>query len=153
MKNNELDFSPYYISDVLHDAWEQEERYDHLLKETLYEQTFMRKRDYEPTFEEIKKLRKEIVLGSYYYTDFENSFNFDEHEVSAFFDGYLDFLQTNYEDEHDGEYPDDVFDLESDEELEAWFYSWCDMTFTQYYVETIEIPDEDEEDEEDEEVA
>lgn len=131
----------------LHDTWEEAEQFDGLLAETWYEQTFMRKRDYEPTFEEIKKLRNEIVLGSIYYSDYDNTLDFDEHEVSAFFDGYLDFLQSNYEEEHDGEYPDDVFDLESDEELEAWFECWlCGIgTFTQYYTETIEIEDDEEE--------
>lgn len=131
----------------LHDTWEEIKDGDCLLDETWSEKIFMRKRQYEATFEDIKKLRREIVLNSYFYSDYENSLDLDEHEVSCFFDGYLDFLQSNYEDEHDGEYPDDVFDLESDEELEAWFECWlCGIgTFTQYYTETIEIEDDEEE--------
>ena len=35
--------------------------------------TFMRKRNYEPTFEDIKQLRKEICLNSIYYDDYQNS--------------------------------------------------------------------------------
>lgn len=130
----------------LHDTWEEIKDDDCLLDETWSEKIFMRKRDCEPSFEDIKKLRGEIILGSYYYSDYENSLDFDEHEVSAFFDGYLDYLQSNYEEEH-GEYPDDVFDLESDEELECWYECWlCGIrTFTQYYTETIEIEDDEDE--------
>lgn len=149
---------------MLHDDYENGDtlidsywKYDNDRSVYIEVETYLEKRDHEPTFEEIKQLRSEIVLGSDYYTDYENSLGFDEHEVSDFFDGYLDFLQSNYEEDHDGEYPDDVFDLESDEELECWLECWlCGIeTFTQYYENKVvtEYEDEDAEDDESEEVA
>lgn len=35
-------------------------------------------------------LRKQIVLNSLYYSDYENDFDIDPHEVCDFFDGYLE---------------------------------------------------------------
>ena len=106
--------------------------------DTIY-QTFLRKRQYEPSFDEIKKLRGEIVCGSYYLSDYTNSFGFDEDEVYMFFESYLDFMQNNYEEEHGGKHPNDVFDLESDENLEEWFECWlCGIGgFTQYYEQEV----------------
>lgn len=36
------------------------------------------------------KLRKEIVLGSMYYSDYENSFGIPEKVCCDFFDGFID---------------------------------------------------------------
>ena len=56
-----------------------------------------------------------------------------------FFESYLDFMQNNYEEEHGGKHPNDVFDLESDENLEEWFECWlCGIGgFTQYYEQEV----------------
>ena len=44
------------------------------------------------TRETLWKLRQEIVLGSIYYHDYDNSFGFTANSVCDFFDGYLEEL-------------------------------------------------------------
>ena len=41
---------------------------------------------------DIIKLRKEIVLDSIYYADYENSYNIDPHLVCDFFDGFISYI-------------------------------------------------------------
>ena len=49
--------------------------------------------------EQLKKLRSEISINSIYYSDFNNSFEIDCHEVSNYADGYLEHLkESEYED-------------------------------------------------------
>lgn len=48
---------------------------------------------------DVKKLQKQIVMGSLYLADYENSFGVNEREVSAYADGYLEV-----EDEYDSFY-------------------------------------------------
>ena len=50
---------------------------------------------------DVEKLQKQIVMGSLYYADYENSFGVDEHEVAAYADGYL---ETQENPEELGEY-------------------------------------------------
>jgi hypothetical protein len=45
---------------------------------------------------DVEKLQKEIVMGSIYYADYENSFGVNEHEVAAYADGYLE-VEDEYE--------------------------------------------------------
>ena len=40
------------------------------------------------------RLRKEIWLCSLFYSDYENSFDLDTHEVCDFFDGYSEYLES-----------------------------------------------------------
>lgn len=42
--------------------------------------------------EQLQQLRSEIVLDSCYFRDYENSLGIDTHYVSAFFDGYSEYL-------------------------------------------------------------
>ena len=42
------------------------------------------------TRDDLARLRREVVLNSLYYTDYQNSFGIDCHSVSMFFDCYLD---------------------------------------------------------------
>lgn len=97
-----------------------------------------------PSFNDIKKLRKQIVLNSLFVKDYENRFDFDANEVCAFFDGYMEFLQYEYKD-HTGCFAADVsdlFDYESDDLLERWMMIWeagCGGTFTKY----VEVEDEE----------
>lgn len=112
-----------------------------------YIQTYIRKKEHEPTLEEIKKLRKEIVLNSIYVADYENSFWFDEHDVCGFFDGYMDYLEEELEMQaeesgeriSDRDYYDRLFALDNEDNLEAWFYCYECLEFTQYYFEQVEI--------------
>ena len=49
--------------------------------------------------EQLKKLRSEISINSIFYSDFNNSFEIDCHEVSNYADGYLEHLkESEYED-------------------------------------------------------
>lgn len=41
---------------------------------------------------EVVSLRREICLGSIFYSDYENSYGIDTHAVCDFFDGYLEYL-------------------------------------------------------------
>ena len=43
--------------------------------------------------DELWSLRKQVTLGSIYNADYNNDFNFDEHCVAYFFDGYLEYLE------------------------------------------------------------
>lgn len=100
-----------------------------------------------PTFEDIRELRKQIVLNSLFVSDYENSFDFDAYEVCDFFDGYMDFLDEEYKEVQGkpAKDPQDVLMFESDENLLSWMMIWeagCGGTFTKY----VEVEDEYEED-------
>ena len=56
----------------------------------------------ELTYEQVKKLEKQIVMGSCYTADYENSFGVDPNEVADYAEGYLDAKA-------DGEY-DEFYD-------------------------------------------
>ena len=96
---------------------------------------------YEPSFEEIKQLRDEVVLNSLFVKDYENSFGFDPKEVCDFFDGYVERLACEVYDEakengeklSDDEYYERLFKKESDDNLECWYLDWqfgCGGKFT-----------------------
>ena len=139
---------------TLHREYEEAEKNDELICEDwdeVYDRsiiTFMRKREYEPTFEEIKQLRKEICLNSIYYADYQNTLMLDEWEVCDFFDGYLEHLGYEVEErvgeqlEHgisDDDWLKMMFELDSDDELECWYLDWCAGlgAFTQYFYEEV----------------
>ena len=44
----------------------------------------------ELTCDQVRKLEKEIVFGSYYTADYENGFGVDPEEVATYAEGYLD---------------------------------------------------------------
>ena len=46
--------------------------------------------------EEVEELRSQIIMGSIYYADYDNTFGVDTHEVAAYADGFLEV-----EDEYD----------------------------------------------------
>lgn len=99
-----------------------------------------------PTFSDVLKLRRQIVLNSLYISDYENHFDFDAYEVCDFFDGYMEYLAEEYKEENGGDFAGvcDVLDMENDENLLEWFDIWAGGvgTFTKYMEN-----DEDEEDE------
>ena len=43
--------------------------------------------------EQLWELRQEIVLGSLYLADYENSFGIDRDKVCTFFDGFLSYVE------------------------------------------------------------
>ena len=42
--------------------------------------------------EQLKKLRSEIRVGSYYGSDYENSFGIDADEICKYSEGYLNYI-------------------------------------------------------------
>ena len=48
---------------------------------------------------EVEELRSQIVMGSIYYADYDNTFGVDTHEVAAYAEGFLEV-----EDEYDSFY-------------------------------------------------
>lgn len=48
---------------------------------------------------EVEELRSQIVMGSIYYADYDNTFGVDAHEVAAYAEGFLEV-----EDEYDSFY-------------------------------------------------
>ena len=55
----------------------------------------------ELTKKEVERLEKQIVMGSVYVADYENTFGVNPHEVSNYADGYL---ETKEDPEEYGEY-------------------------------------------------
>ena len=59
------------------------------------------------------KLRQEIVLGSLFTRDYDNSFGVNERDCQDFFDGYLEWLEERMN--KDGTLDDDFWDGTSDD--------------------------------------
>ena len=72
-------------------------------------------------------LRKEIVLNSLYFDDYDNSFGLDKYNLSLFFDGYLEFLEEEMKDNIEN-YDDNMFfeylrsdDYDNEDNLYDWY--------------------------------
>lgn len=52
------------------------------------------------SFDELKELRDEIVVGSCFIADYRNSFGIDPHLLSSYCDNYLDYLCEEYGEEN-----------------------------------------------------
>lgn len=91
----------------------------------------------EITINEVLELRKEIVLCSLYYADYENSFGVEKHSCFDFFDGYAEFLGELMKEDgiSDNEYFDHVGLYDNDETLTEWFYCFEECPL---YIETEE---------------
>lgn len=60
--------------------------------------------------EQLRQLRKEIVLNSVFTADYENSFDIDANDVAIFFEGYFEELcEIVREEIGDEEYSDLIF--------------------------------------------
>lgn len=77
-------------------------------------------------------LRKQIVLHSIRYRDYENTYGLDSHEVLEFFDGYVDYLgELMSEDGHtDEEFFDILKEYDTDENLISWYGMFTENPFT-----------------------
>jgi len=75
------------------------------------------------TKEQLEKLREEIVLGSLYTADFENSFDIPAKNCQDFFDGFNDYLgELMIEDGHDDdEYWDIIEQYDTIDNLWNWY--------------------------------
>ena len=77
------------------------------------------------TDKQLEKLRNEIVLGSLYQSDYENSFGIPANYVQAFFDGFCEYLADEMADHgfSDDEWWDVIDDFDTIEYLSDWY--WC----------------------------
>ena len=80
--------------------------------------------------ETLWKLRQEIVLGSIYYHDYDNSFGFTVNSVCDFFDGYVEHLWDRAIEEYGEECNfSDALKFDLDDNLEDWYESLEDFQF------------------------
>ena len=77
------------------------------------------------TQEQLWRLRRQIVLGSLYYSDYENSFGIDRYLVCDFFDSFLSFVSEQmqedipvYDDRH---FFDHLPSYDNEENLWEWY--------------------------------
>ena len=72
------------------------------------------------------KLRQEIKLGSLFIADYRNSFDIDPHKVCEFFDGFLEFVEEEMQEDHPGFNDADFWELlpnyDTPEYLLGWYY-------------------------------
>ena len=93
----------------------------------------MENKDLLLTREELRDLRKEIVLNSLYTSDYENTHHILPRDAQNFFDGYIEYL---YElTEENGEKPD-IQDLcikyDNPDNLENWYNCFEDNPLLNY---------------------
>ena len=85
------------------------------------------------TFDEVRQLRREIVLNSLYISDYENSLGYDPHDVCDFFDGYVGYLAEIMERDRFSvdawEYFDVLWSYDTDENLEDWYGCFENLKF------------------------
>ena len=82
------------------------------------------------TIEQLAKLRREIVFGSIFINDYENSFDIDPQICCTFFDGFCDFIEElMIEDGYtDDDYWEIIDDYDTIENLYEW-YLCCEYPF------------------------
>ena len=85
------------------------------------------------TREELRDLRKEIVLNSLYTSDYENTHHILPRDAQNFFDGYVEYLYELAEE--NGEEPD-IHDLcikyDNADNLENWYYCFDENPLLNY---------------------
>jgi hypothetical protein len=88
--------------------------------------------------EQLKQLRKEIVLNSLYISDYENRFELDAKKVQDFFDGYFEELtyitrdeigEDEYDKLSDNSFYDEIFKRDNLDNLYNYYLSIEDNTF------------------------
>jgi hypothetical protein len=87
----------------------------------------------ELTTNELWDLRRQIVLNGHYIADYENDFNFNAHQVSQFFDGYVDYLcelaTEKYGHIEDEQFIDILDEFDTIENLKSWFDCFDDLSW------------------------
>lgn len=79
----------------------------------------------ELTSKELWGLRNEIVLNSLFIADYSNHYNFDEKDVSCFFDGYMSYLEELGEEQN----INDIMSLDNEDNLYSWFNCYDDLSW------------------------
>ena len=99
----------------------------------------------ELTCDQLAKLRKEVVLGSIFTHDFENSFGIPRDICQNFFDGFNEYIgELMLEDGHDA---DEYWDLISHYDTSSNLYDWyccCEMPFGEELYKNPIISDDEE---------
>lgn len=74
------------------------------------------------------KLRQEIRLGSLFTRDYDNSFGVNERDCQDFFDGYLDWLKEEMQEEGipDNDFWDELDNYDNAENLYEWYLMYED---------------------------
>lgn len=87
------------------------------------------------TQEDVLQLRKEIVLNSIYFSDYENHWGIDTHTVSDFFDGYISFIDSEAKENGEDLDAEKLFEkYDNDYYLTEWCGCFADE-FPLYYDE------------------
>ena len=92
--------------------------------------------------DDLWKLRTEIILGSYFISDFRNTFGFDPVSVQHFFEGYWEYLCDLAQDENpslNGEQLEPIIEsLDNADNLFDWYWSIQDWDWFHYDPEWTE---------------
>lgn len=88
------------------------------------------------TKDDLWQLRKEVLIGSIFYDDYNNSLGIDCHSASDFFDGWLDFVREDMKEDIE-DYDERKFfkylkDYDNAESLERWFLCFEDFSWVKY---------------------
>lgn len=100
---------------------------DDVVKSYMDENYPIGKRFDDMTKDELWKLRQEIILNSLYVYHYDNTFGFDERDISYFFDGYVDYINELLEDDVTGKMTFE--ELDNPDTLEQWFNCNDDLSW------------------------
>ena len=77
-------------------------------------------------------LRKQVYLNSLFFSDYENSYGIDSHQVCNFFDGFIDYISELMDE--DGMSDEDFFDnldkYDTTDNLLEWYGCFDENPFT-----------------------
>lgn len=77
------------------------------------------------TSAQLWELRQEIVLNSLFIADYANHFNFDEYDISIFFDGYVEYIYELMDDDNSTNFSD----YDNEQTLLKWFNCYDDLSW------------------------
>jgi hypothetical protein len=79
------------------------------------------------THEELIELRSQVVLGSMFVSDYVNTFGFNAHDMSYFFDGYVEYILELMAEDNAEESQFDEYDNANN--LIGWYYCYDDFSW------------------------
>jgi hypothetical protein len=77
------------------------------------------------TSAQLWELRQEISLNSPFIADYANHFNFDEYDISIFFDGYVEYIYELMDDNNSTNFSD----YDNEQTLLKWFNCYDDLSW------------------------
>jgi len=81
------------------------------------------------TKDELLTLRKDIVLNSIFIHDYENSFGFDSHKVSVFFDSFVEYICELAEENGVKDFERILKEYDTIDNLWSWFNCYDDLSW------------------------